>query len=107
MNDGDRFGRLTVTAHTPGPWLVARDYVYSQSNDSGHDEPSNVQGYDGHLICESIHPRNQSLIAAAPDLLAACKSAVLMLSTADSAHIRAAINAADPGYFQRTEAERA
>jgi hypothetical protein len=55
-------------AHTPGPWIVREpeeDELYEVYAENGGD-----------LICYPVYTRNQRdnihLIAAAPDLLAAC-----------------------------------
>jgi len=40
------------------------------------DDPYGLKYYGGYLICESVTPPNADLIAAAPDLYAACKLAL-------------------------------
>ena len=51
--------------HTPGPWRVsAHDAIYSDNPDWGH------------TIAENVETCNRSLIAAAPELLEACKSSL-------------------------------
>ncbi len=55
---------------TPGPWregnyksTVVCDTPITEISGSDH-----VEYYGGHLICESVAPRNVSIIAAAPDM---------------------------------------
>lgn len=67
---------------TPGPWRVNDDegYVYA---DAGDDEASRKHvevGYLGRLVAESVPRGDRLLIAAAPDLLAACEA---MLAATD------------------------
>lgn len=62
--------------HTPGPWRVnnVEGYVYA---DAGDDEESRKHvevGYLGRCVAESIAPGDRALIAAAPELLAACEA---------------------------------
>ena len=64
--------------HTPGPWRVGKNYA---SVVADHPVPEirgsdDTEAYGGHLICESAAECNQALIAAAPELLAACKAAL-------------------------------
>ena len=64
------------TKHTPGPWAVidagpTNDHKDSRICDDSGDILAVVRGRD---VPDSIHIANASLIAAAPDLLAACKS---------------------------------
>ena len=67
--------------HTPGEWRIGKmggtvvaDSKTSDTPNTGHDD---VEYYGGHLICESIETQaNARLIAAAPDLLEACKMAL-------------------------------
>ena len=61
---------------SPGPWRVndAEGYVYA---DAGDDEASRKHvevGYLGRCVAESIAPGDRALIAAAPELLAACEA---------------------------------
>lgn len=71
----------TKAAHTPGPWIVCeteqQDAVLSIEQDrmAITDEPSIVADVDlcGDGISQSIGRANARLIAAAPELLAACQ----------------------------------
>lgn len=73
-----------TTGHTPGPWTECGYSVYAeapQNVDSsrfrGFDEKETREGVEvGYLIAESIpHDATRRLIAAAPDLLDACRVA--------------------------------
>ena len=57
--------------HTKGPWKAIDSFVISDaSNAPPNCSKSDLVSYGGYLIAESIlHPDNQSLIEAAPDLL--------------------------------------
>ena len=65
-----------IATHTPGPWRrgtnggVVSDYPVPEIG--GSDA---VEFYGGHLIAESVAPRNEPIIAAAPDLLEAARFA--------------------------------
>jgi hypothetical protein len=70
-----------MSEHTPGPWIVDREFnvIQSQSRRSvattgGHSNSSDVEG----VHVENV--ANARLIAAAPELLEACKRAVAILS---------------------------
>lgn len=65
-------------SHTPGAWKYnGRDAVVSDNvDDSPFTDEANVKAYGGYVICESVTPFNARLIAAAPDLLAACEEVV-------------------------------
>lgn len=62
--------------HTPGPWRqgkaggIVSDHPVPEM--SGADA---VEYYGGHLIAESIAPRNRPLICAAPEMLDALERA--------------------------------
>ena len=87
--------------HTPGPW---------HPSGTRSDAPSYVMAGDGEgsavAICPHLdgedryceHVANASLIAAAPDLLAACEWSLSMMAGGrpeeDIAHLRAAIKKA-------------
>ncbi len=70
-----------VTPHTPGPWHVL---VYV--NEKDEQFPPHIVGLiDNYSVAdcctaEDIDQANGRLIAAAPDLLEACKAAVLALA---------------------------
>lgn len=56
--------------HTPGPWRIGKHYGAVVADHpvpemSGSDH---VQAYGGHMVGESIAPRNRPLIAAAPEM---------------------------------------
>lgn len=73
---------LPAADPSPGPWRVndAEGYVYA---DAGDDEASRKHvevGYLGRCVAESIAPGDRALIAAAPELLAACEA---MLAATD------------------------
>jgi hypothetical protein len=64
-----------TTKHTPGPWIVRYD---TQSALEEHSTPI-VSSLDGNIpVCEmysvATYHANAALIAAAPDLLAACEA---------------------------------
>jgi len=71
---------------TPGPWKVGRvGAVVSEVPENSTterpsaltpDDPYGLEYYGGYLICESVTAPNAKLIAAAPDLYAACKLAL-------------------------------
>ncbi len=64
--------------HTPGPWRLSRSASDSVVCDTpgAHNSPDSIAYYGGHLIAESIELKNRQLIAAAPELLEALRSAV-------------------------------
>jgi len=61
--------------HTPGPWAFSndKDYVVEAFKEGS---PYSICKYDVNSDSEAEDLANANLIAAAPDLLAACKSAV-------------------------------
>ncbi len=91
-----------TTQHTPGPWAwhEGHDTIWPRGRDGTGPEvvgPSEsglygpeyqpvVQGFwrnDGVADAEASSPANARLIAAAPDLLAACKAALKGLNGGD------------------------
>lgn len=72
--------RDVIVAHTPGPWRVGTSYgavITDVEHDGVWTDPENRTGYGGFLVCESVRSEaNARLIAAAPELLAACKAAL-------------------------------
>ena len=56
--------------HTPGPWRIGRNYgaVVADHPVPEMDGSDHVAAYGGHMVGESIAPRNRALIAAAPEL---------------------------------------
>ncbi len=82
-----------IDAHTPGPWVVSDLYA----DDEGQPElaiSAKVDGKDCHpaVVClqfpkmQGMQMANARLIAAAPDLLAACRRAVCGLAYASIDH---------------------
>ena len=82
------------TKHTPGPWHIGREADHSSDRFNRNAEWARIRGVDNGLIAkiESVHPNgkrqskdfdieaaNARLIAAAPDLYFACRSALLTL----------------------------
>ncbi|HEU4731726.1 MAG TPA: hypothetical protein VFT22_27710 [Kofleriaceae bacterium] len=68
---------MVRSTHTPGRWRICGTYSAIVADvASGYDDPENVTAYGGHLIAESVKPHNRPIIAAAPDLLAACWAAL-------------------------------
>lgn len=61
--------------HTPGPWSFKQDHVFAPEAKGDDADHCREIGYGGLLIAESINRRNQPIIAAAPELLAACIAA--------------------------------
>ena len=84
--------------HTPAPWVPVwgESVIVSPEEDSGHDDEENVREYGGPLVAGSVHQRNMALIAAAPELLAACQLALSEdTGLAAAPALRAAIRLAD------------
>jgi len=80
------------TKHTPGPWYWDRSIGRPNDCHAGlfsdlvvHGKPLN-EGHQGELVAGTFngeircHPRNARLIAAAPDLLAACQEAIAFVA---------------------------
>jgi len=69
--------------HTPGPWRIGKTGGTVVCDTATHrEDASGVEYYGGHLVAESICRREDALlIAAAPDLLAACESIVDFFGT--------------------------
>lgn len=64
---------MSKIAHTPKPWKVGKPYGASRVEIEG-------PGQNGGTILVAVtDPRNAPLISAAPDLLAACQSALAEL----------------------------
>lgn len=58
-----------MSAHTRGPWRDSDGYgAIVADGDTGYDDADNLRGYGGHLVCESVAPRNRPLLRHAPDL---------------------------------------
>ncbi len=73
-------------AASKGPWRLSKGdppvYGAVVSDDiTGYDDPENVEAYGGHIIGESITPRNRNyLIAASPDVILALIQRVRSIS---------------------------
>lgn len=74
-----------MTAHTPGPWVIDRAIALDDGEELLYVQTPELRGTPGHdyrmeygamHICRVYHDSeaNARLIAAAPDLLAACKA---------------------------------
>lgn len=64
--------------HTPVPWRYGKDggSIVADSPVDGYKQtPEETEYYGGYVVCETVGPCNKPLIAAAPELLAACKEA--------------------------------
>lgn len=68
-----------MTPHTPGPWKIGKngsvvtDTPDRQVEITGLNAQDTINWYGGHVICETVTNANAVLIAAAPELLEACK----------------------------------
>lgn len=72
-----------MNGHTPGPWRASENgkWVVADSDIGTWSDEDNNAFYGGALVCESIvSTDNALLIAAAPDLLAACEKAAEALN---------------------------
>lgn len=93
---------------TPGPWQLKTDYphrpdcvtIVANGDGDGHADGSTTYSYDFIATCEdefgeyAEHAQaNANLIAAAPDLFAACE-AVLAMSDTSKAHCGGAVKLA-------------
>lgn len=67
-----------MTAHTPGPWRVGLSgSVVCDDESLGPHDAEALKFYGGRVVCETVTPANALLIASAPELLEACRDAVL------------------------------
>jgi len=72
----------TITTQTPGPWRKGHgSFIVSDNPAPGCQGSDDTEYYGGHLICESVSSANARLIAAAPELLAACRSLVAAMGS--------------------------
>lgn len=95
----DQLARIKRREHTPGPWSIeSGDSVYSQADYAALSQ----RGHTAHALC-TIHAipfskgdtdANARLIAAAPDLLKACR---LMLDAVNEHHKDGSILWVSPG----------
>jgi hypothetical protein len=68
---------MTSDDFTPGPWADGSDHVYAPSVTSADAARDMSVGYKGYLVAESCrNKRDMTLIAAAPDMLAALEAVV-------------------------------
>ena len=76
-----------MSKHTAGPWKILRRFDIHQDRGKigGIFIGSTRGGYDLPESIKLIDEANARLIAAAPDLLAACKEALYQLQGMDSA----------------------
>ena len=69
-----------MSKHTPGPWRINGNnmlrWIVADSEVFTHSDDVNRSAYGGNMVCESVYEANTHLIAAAPDLLEACKVAL-------------------------------
>lgn len=76
-----------MSAHTPGPWRPGKDCgaVVADHPTWDGDDPKGremAEFYGGFLVCESIFRKaDMNLIAAAPELLEACRTARILIAT--------------------------
>lgn len=74
-----------MQGHTPGPWDIRRDYYYPTRYllTSKGSPFASLEGwpYDG-VTTEEEDAANRNLIAAAPELLEACKTAEKLIRVA-------------------------
>lgn len=73
---------MSEANHTPGPWCVdGEDYFAKVVSKDGWTIAETSHIHDGDLgKAEDIHLANMRLIAAAPDLLAACEASLALLT---------------------------
>jgi len=66
-----------MSGHTAGPWRVGgKGWVVADHPVPEVNGSDALEYYGGHLICESVAEKNTALIAASPNLLAACEQAL-------------------------------
>lgn len=86
-----------MSEHTPGPWVAAHDFIYDSNHrrvaDAAPWSPTTKERPD-----ETVHA-NARLIAAAPDLLAACRLAARYL---DPRHYSDAVRDIDAAIAKAT-----
>lgn len=77
-----------MNKHTPGPWRIGWNYgaVVADTPVPEMDGSDRVAAYGGHMVGESIAPRNRALIAAAPELLEAAVAALEDVMSIDNEH---------------------
>jgi hypothetical protein len=65
-------------AHTPGPWNVLFRTIVSNNEDIA--EVNRLPGFENHASVRAETEANARLISAAPDLLAACRAALALIT---------------------------
>lgn len=84
-----------VSNYTPGPWRIGTNYgVVADHPVHGLPGSEEVDYYGGHLIAESVAPKNQPIIAAAPEMYAALEAVLSDSRTRLPFHITAMVAAA-------------
>jgi len=71
-----------MSKHTPGPWCADKiaPYIMAHTTEHGHIHTVAIITEEGTGLLEGNPKANKHLIAAAPDLLAACKEAATYLT---------------------------
>jgi hypothetical protein len=67
-----------------GPWSA--EYVDQQPDEFGHVDPHEIQDATGGIVGGSYRKVDAQLMAAAPDLLEACKQALAWIVSDDFIH---------------------
>lgn len=76
---------MTESAHTPGPWFIDRNHFGRIIGVA----PTSGRNHDLDFVCcidsdnHGDHEKNARLIAAAPELLAACKAVLDAIESTD------------------------
>jgi hypothetical protein len=71
---------MAASQYTPGPWRIGKmgsvvtDTPPNAEYAASKDAKDIMEWYGGYVVAESIGYQDQSLIAAAPDLLTVCES---------------------------------
>jgi hypothetical protein len=79
--------------HTPGPWITDTSHSHEWEGITIWNEPSDPDGIWTTVIAHVVpdqheeHEANAKLIAAAPDLLAACKKMLNLLESEPATYI--------------------
>lgn len=59
---------------TSFPWVCKGQAIVSETENTGHDSPDEVEAYEGHVICESVAPQNRALITNCPQMFEVLKT---------------------------------
>jgi hypothetical protein len=70
-----------MSGHTPGPWRWVQDDAETTIDLRGPDDRDVLSIYESHGGGQRPTEADGHLIAAAPELLAACKNALRLLDT--------------------------